>query len=220
MFILNIFCFLTSNGVKLTPMTNITKPETFIFIGPSGCGKGTQAELLIKYLKENDPNRNVFYLESGEGIRNFLANENYSSKLSKELHEKGILQPEFLAIWIWADILVGNLKGGEHLVVDGTPRKLREAKAFDTAIRFYKREGANVIFINVSRRWSRQRLTERGRTDDKIQGDIERRLDWYEKEVVPTVEYFKTDPNYKFYEINGEQSIEGVHSQIIKKIFK
>lgn len=200
-------------------MINITKPETFIFIGPSGCGKGTQAELLIEYLKEND-SREIFYLESGEKIRKFLASESYSGKLSKELYEKGILQPEFLAVWIWADILIENLKGGEHLIVDGTPRKLREAKAFDTAIRFYKREGTHVIFINVSKNWSRDRLEERGRKDDKMKGDIERRLDWYEKEVTPTIEYLKNDPNYRFHEINGEQSIEQVHGEIIKKIFK
>ncbi|MEK7182499.1 MAG: nucleoside monophosphate kinase [Patescibacteria group bacterium] len=201
-------------------MTNITKPETFIFIGPSGCGKGTQAELLITYLKENDPNRGIFYLETGEKIRSFMSGDKYSNKLSKKLYEDGKLQPEFLAVWVWADILIENLKGDENLVVDGTPRKLREAKVFDTAIRFYDRKETNVIFINVSRGWSRQRLSERGRTDDKILGDIERRLNWYEKEVVPTIEYFKTDPNYKFYEINGEQSIEEVHREIIGKVFK
>ncbi|TSD02888.1 MAG: adenylate kinase [Parcubacteria group bacterium Athens0714_16] len=201
-------------------MTNITKSETFIFIGPSGCGKGTQAELLIKYLKENDPSRGVFYLETGEKIRSFMAGDKYSNKLSKQLYEDGKLQPEFLAVWVWADILIGNLKDDEHLVVDGTPRKLREAKVFDTAIRFYERTSTNIIFLNVSHGWSKQRLEERGRLDDKVQGDIERRLDWYEKEVVPTIEYFKTDPNYKFYEINGEQSIDEVHNQVIKKIFK
>ncbi|MFA5838644.1 MAG: nucleoside monophosphate kinase [Candidatus Paceibacterota bacterium] len=201
-------------------MTNIIKPETFIFIGPSGCGKGTQAELLISYLKENDPQRKVFYLESGEKIRNFMNGESYSSELSRELYEKGILQPEFLAVWVWSDILIENIKGGEHLVVDGTPRKLREAKAFDTAIRFYKREGTHVIFINVSRLWSKERLVERGRADDKMKGDIEKRLGWYEKEVTPTIEYLKNDPNYKFHEINGEQSIEGVHNEILAKVFK
>ena len=120
------------NSVKLTPMTNITKPETFIFIVPSGCGKGTQAELLITYLKENDPNRGIFYLETGEKIRSFMSGDKYSNKLSKKLYEDGKLQPEFLAVWVWADILIENLKGDENLVVDGTPRKLREAKVFDT----------------------------------------------------------------------------------------
>jgi len=201
-------------------MTNITKPETFIFIGPSGCGKGTQAELLVSYLKENDSQREVFYLESGEKIRNFMASESYSSKLSREFYEKGMLQPEFLAVWVWSDILIENLKGNEHLVVDGTPRKLREAKVFDTALRFYKREGTNVVFLNVSNTWSKERLTKRGRVDDKMYGDIEKRLNWYEKDVVPTIEYLKNDPNYKFHEINGEQSIEQVHKEIIRKIFK
>jgi len=200
-------------------MNNITKPETFIFIGPSGCGKGTQAELLIKYLKENDINRSVFYLESGEKIRNFLKGKKYSNKLAMEFYEKGKLQPEFLTVWVWAGILIENLTGMEHLVIDGTPRKLREARVLDTAIKFYNRNGTHIIFLNVSHAWSKNRLTERGRADDKTKGDIEKRLDWYEREVVPTIEYFKTDKNYKFHEINGEQSVEQVHSEIIKKIF-
>ena len=31
---------------------NLINPKTFIFIGRSGCGKGTQANLLIEYLKK------------------------------------------------------------------------------------------------------------------------------------------------------------------------
>ena len=115
--------------------------------------------------------------------------------------------------------MIENLKGDENLVVDGTPRKLREAKVFDTTIRFYDRKETNVIFINVSR----------GGLGKDYQKGEEQTIKFWEilkdgligmKEVVPTIEYFKTDPNYKFYEINGEQSIEEVHREIIGKVFK
>ncbi len=46
--------------------------------------------------------------------------------------------------------------------------------------------------------------------------DIERRLDWYDNNVLPAIEFFRTKPEYTFIEINGEQSIEKTHSDILK----
>ena len=57
-------------------------PQTFIFIGRSGCGKGTQAELLQKRVKEKDQSSEIFYLETGAYFREFLRGEKYSNKLS------------------------------------------------------------------------------------------------------------------------------------------
>jgi len=202
-------------------MNKITKPETFIFIGRSGCGKGTQAELLKKYIEENDTSgRKIFYMEIGERFREFIKGNSFASGLSEEINKKGELQPEFLAVWIWANEFVNGLKGNEHLIIDGTPRKPREAKVFDSAMRFFNRENPNVIFVNVSREWAFDKLLKRGREDDEKTGEINKRLDWYENDVAPTVEFFKNSSDYKFHDINGEQSIENVHNEIIKKVFK
>ena len=51
--------------------TNCVKQQSFIFMGRSGCGKGTQAKLLMEYLKKIDPARDIFYLETGAGVREF-----------------------------------------------------------------------------------------------------------------------------------------------------
>ncbi|MCC7004318.1 nucleoside monophosphate kinase [Candidatus Nomurabacteria bacterium] len=191
--------------------------KTFIFIGPSGCGKGTQAKLIIDYLKKND-SAPVYYLESGENFRNFIKGDSYSSKLSAEIYKKDILQPEFLAVWIWSHLLIENLKGDEHLVLDGTPRKLDEAQVLDSAMKFYDRKEVYCVFLNVSRNWSKERLLARGRMDDG-KTDIEKRLDWYETDVVPAINFFRDNPKYKFVEVNGEQTIEKVHEDIVKAVF-
>lgn len=196
----------------------MNNPKTFIFIGRSGCGKGTQADLLKEYIDKTYPDETTLYIETGENFRKFIKGSGYSNKLSKQIHEDGGLQPEFLAVHIWADILINELDGGENLIIDGTPRKLAEAQIFDTAMKFYGRKKTNVIFINVSREWAFERLKSRGRGDDKSDEDINARLDWYDDEVVPTMEYFKDNPDYNFVDVDGENSIEEVHREIISKI--
>ncbi len=193
-------------------------PQTFIFVGRSGSGKGTQADLLNEYLKAADPGREVFYLEMGDKYKKFIEGSTLTSQLSRKIFQEGSLQPEFLTVWMWAGILIENLKGGEHLVLDGTPRRLREALALDSAFRFYERKIPQVLYMNVSPEWSKNRLKERGRSDDKTDEDMNRKIRWFDMEVTPVLEYFKESRNYTFLEINGQQSVEEVHKEIISKI--
>jgi adenylate kinase family enzyme len=53
--------------------------------------------------------------------------------------------------------------------------------------------------------------------DDKSE-DIAKRLAWYNTDVVPTIEYYKNNPRYKFIQIDGEQSIEDTHKEILSKL--
>ena len=139
--------------------------QTFIIIGRSGSGKGTQADLLQEYIKKQDSETEILYVESGDEFREFLKSDSYSSKLAKEVNTKGELQPAFLAIWVWADYLTKNLNDKKHLILDGTPRKLNEAHVLDGAFSFYKRSNVNVIYINVSEDWATNRLKDRQRSD-------------------------------------------------------
>lgn len=192
-------------------------PKTFIFIGRSGCGKGTQAKLLMDIFKKKDPKREIFYMETGARFREFIQGKKYSNTLSNEIYKNGVLQPEFLSIWMWSNIFLSDLKGGEHIFVDGTPRKLHEAEVLDSALKFYGREKPVVVYMNVGRTWSEERLKARQRQDDKGDG-IKKRLDWFDAEVMPTVEYYKKNPEYEFLDINGERTIEEIHKDIISRL--
>lgn len=194
-------------------------PKTFIFIGRSGSGKGTQVELLKKYLSEKDSARNIFAVETGEKFRSFLASGTYAGGLSKEIMEKGELQPEFLAVYMWADEMIKKMTGEENLILDGSPRRLREAYVLDTALQFFKREKPCIVHINVSSEWAREKLKKRGRADDIDLDDVEKRLAWFEAEVKPALEWFRTNPYYQVFDINGEQTIEDVYSEMIMKMF-
>jgi adenylate kinase len=195
----------------------MTSLQTFIFMGRSGCGKGTQGKLLEEKLRALDPEHDILYLESGDIFRTFIKGNNYSQKLSREVYESGALQPEFLAVWAWASLMVENMGGKEHLILDGMPRKLREAHVLDSALNFYNRGRVHIVYINVSREWSKDRLLARGRLDDN-HDDVEVRLNWFDHDVLPAVNYFKDHGEYNFHDINGEQSIDKVHAEVLKKL--
>ena len=195
------------------------RAESFIFIGRSGCGKGTQAELLRKYLKERDPDRAVFYLETGEKFREFVRGEKYTHRLSHDVYMRAERQPDFLAVHLWGHILIDELAGGEHLIIDGTPRSVHEAEILDTAMKFYGYEKPFVIFIDVSRKWATERLRARGREDDVRAEEIKKRLDWFDADVMPAVSYFKRHPDYAFVAVNGEQTVAEVHQEMMRKMY-
>lgn len=199
-----------------------SKPKTFILTGRSGCGKGTQAKIIERLLLAGDPNGKVFHLETGARFREFVKGDSFSSKLAKKINEVGSRQPDFLAVWNWAHLMVEELKGPEHIIIDGTPRSYEEAVVLDTAMTFYEREKPYVIYIDVSRQWSKTRILERAshesRKDDQSEEEINRRLDWFETDVLQAVKYFEQSNGYRFIHVNGEQSIEKVAEDIQKAI--
>ncbi|MBU0612335.1 nucleoside monophosphate kinase [Patescibacteria group bacterium] len=189
--------------------------KAFLFFGRSGCGKGTQAKLLADFLR--DKGRKVVYVETGGRFREFMKKESYSSQLTQNILHEGGLLPVFLPIWLWTNILVDNFSGEEDLILDGLCRRKEESMALDSAFDFYKIERPNIILMNVSREWSFDRMMKRKRPDDTPE-KIQNRLDWFTKDVMPAIDYFREKPECNFIEVNGEQSIEDVHKDIIKAL--
>lgn len=193
-------------------------PQTFMFIGRSGCGKGTQAALLQEYLKKKDPKREILTIETGAKIRAFIAKEKgYAAELSRAIYNAGGLQPGFLTAWTWSSVLIKELRADTHLMFDGTPRRILEAHLLDSAFKFFKREKPHLILLNVSGWWARERLLARKRMDDGKKG-VDARLAWYDTEVVPAIEFYRNNSDYRFHDINGEQRPEKVHEDTINQI--
>lgn len=192
-------------------------PQTFIFFGPSGSGKGKQAKLLQDEIKKRDPERNILYIETGQKFRELAESDSYTAKKIKEVIQNGGLLPEFLSIWVWTGLMMENIKGDEHIFMDGLSRQPKEAPVLDSAIKFYERKNPTVVSIKVSDEWATKLLKGRGRSDDNDE-EIKKRLDWYKKKVVPAMEYFKKDPYYKFISIDGEHTIPEVNQEIMQKV--
>ena len=63
--------------------------------------------------------------------------------------------------------MVQGLNKDEHLLIDGTPRRVIEAKILESVFDFLDRSNVNIIYLNVSREWAIQKMHDRGRNDDK-----------------------------------------------------
>lgn len=189
--------------------------QTILFYGRSGSGKGTQAELLKEYIEKNDPEKPVLYIETGSGLRALGDRDLHTAKIVKSIMEEGGLIPVFLAVLVWSNFLVENFTGREHLILDGLGRRKTEVPVLEEALSFYGRTKLVIIIINVSQKSVIKRLLERGRSDDNEE-DIKKRLDWYETNVVPAINFFKEHTNYKILEVDGEGTAEEIHEQILK----
>ena len=191
--------------------------EAFIFIGKSGSGKGTQAELVRKFLSEQKPDEKVVYEETGALFRTFINEASYTAQLSKKHMHTGARQPDFLAVLMWGNMFVRSITGNEHLIIDGSPRALSEAHILDTALAFYGFK-VTVFYIHITDEEATRRLSARGREDDKSVEEVEKRLAWFHRDVEPALTYYRTHPAHTFVELNGEAPIEDVHATIIKTL--
>jgi len=196
----------------------ISQPETFVFFGRSGCGKGTQVKLLIDFLTKNDPGRKILVTETGHLLRDFgVKSQSFAAVKTKKIIDAGGLLPEYVPICIWGQYLMENVAGNEHMVFDGVSRRIPEAPILNSALDFYERKSRHIILINVSIKWSSERLLARGRIDDSEEG-VATRLKWFDENVRPTIRFYENNRDYKFHEVNGEQTIENVHRELLQKV--
>ena len=190
--------------------------DTIIVMGRSGSGKGTQVALLKDYLTKTLPGTELFHFESGQHFRSFIKEDGYTNELMRDILGSGNLAPDFITEWFLVNALVNRLKKDDQiLILDGFPRTVNQAMTLDSAMAYYQRSKVVVINVAVSDDVARERMKGRGRADD--QDDvIERRIEWYNNNVVPTIDYLKNHDLYTVYDIDGEQSVEGVHAAIVE----
>ena len=115
------------------------------------------------------------------------------------------------------DIIILSDEVYEHIIFDGIARRLHEAHIVQGAFDFYSRENPKIFVIDVSREWAFEHLKSRGRSDDTDE-EINKRLDWYDENVVPAIEQFRKNDKFQVIEINGEQSIEEVHKNVLEAL--
>lgn len=218
-------------------------PQIYIFLGRAGSGKGTQAELLVKklgliYIGSGE------LLRDRAKTEDFTGQKTDATMESGELVPTSLI----FMLWInWLEEIKkdkGNNFSG--IVFDGSPRKLNETQLLEEALKWYEWDkNIKVLLIDISRQEAFNRLTKRricqqcgqlipyvGRYKelekcDKCGGELEVRaddtpkainirLDLYEQEVVPAIEFY--EQKGLLIKINGEQSIEDVHKEIMEKI--
>ncbi len=189
-------------------------PETVIFIGPQGSGKGTQITRLDERLQMLDPTRHVVEVQSGRKFRAFAEKEiGYTADHVRATLDSGALQPLFLSVALWGADLVKEADAECHLLIDGFPRFVEEAVVLETAFLLYKRKNLAVVFLDTPEEVVRERMMGRKRPDD-TPASIEERLSWYREKTLPVVEYYRTRKDTRLITIDGTQDIDAVASAV------
>jgi adenylate kinase len=196
----------------------MNKTKTFIFVGRSGSGKGTQIELLKNLLASKYEGTEVRLIAMGDIFRAFFKEPGYVQDISRDISMKqGKFQPDFLTDSLFVRNTIDIINEDSILFFDGYPRNVKQLEIIRELLHFAKRENPIVINIEVSREHVKTRMLSRGRGDDSDLV-IDSRLDEYDKFILPMLEVLKTDEFFKYIEIDGEGKIEEIHANIINKV--
>lgn len=187
-----------------------------VFYGPEGSGKGTQAKLLAEKLK-------LPVLVSGDLVREMAANDKgLIGDICRESLKKGKYVPDSVMYILWKRRLkMPDAQRG--WIIDGFPRNIEQAKFLVDKIDKYGYKIDKVFYLKISPEESYKRLIKRGRQlhpgDTDLHDSPERikeRLEIYKQGEADVLSYFESLGILE--EINGEQSIEKVHQDILARL--
>ena len=191
------------------------QPYTIIFIGPQGSGKGTQIEKLKTVLETRDDRRRVVDIQTGRRFRALAATqETYAEDKIAATMNLGTLQPDFISTVLWGRAMLDQLDDKSHLLIDGFPRTVGQIPDLEDALKFFERGTLDIINLETPESVVRERMYGRARADD-TDSSIEERLRWYREDTIPVIVHYQKHPNTNVHIIDGTDSIDGVHAQIL-----
>ena len=199
-------------------MNNI-KSRIIIFVGRSGCGKGTQIDLLKDLALKRD-HRHVKTIVMGDVFRRFFEDSGYINQVARDLSvNHGKFQPGFLTDALFINNFIEVFDKDSVFFLDGYPRSIHQLNTLKSLLEYAGEEKPLIVNMEVSRDNSRARMEKRSREDDHSIA-IENRLNEYEKHVYPLVIEAKNDEFFEVLDIDGNGTVEETHKLIINKIFE
>ena len=184
-----------------------------IVLGPQGSGKGTQG-------KKISQTYGIAHIATGDELRKMKELSTPTGRMIKEVMDRGALVEDDLLIRMIRD----RLDRGDTLpgfVLDGFPRTLVQAEALDD---FLTELGRSIDVVFEFQVPDRQHLVDRllkraaeeNRTDDTPEA-IKTRLETYDRETAPLVEYYRTTRG-NVVGIHADRSIDEVFHEIEKSL--
>ena len=174
-----------------------------LFLGPPGAGKGTQAAMIAKAL-------HIPHISTGEMLRDAVSRGTDLGKQVEGVMAAGDLVSDDLVVAIVDERLSEDDANCGYLL-DGFPRNIAQAEALNDAV---INAIGTVVLIEADAGELVNRLMKRaaqeGRADDNEE-TIRRRLEVYEAETAPLVEFYGD----AVHRIDGIGGIDEVFSRIM-----
>ncbi|TWT73923.1 adenylate kinase [Allorhodopirellula solitaria] len=175
-----------------------------VFIGPPGSGKGTQCERLSNHF-------GVPHISTGEMLRSL------DSETGHAIHssiDRGHFAPDdFIMQMIAQRLLADDCQRG--YLLDGFPRTLVQAQAFDAILHQCSQQLDHVIHLVVDVAELVQRLTKRsqcGHRSDDSPEFIHERFELYEERTAPLLAHYEQQSLVR--SVDGMRSEDAVFATI------
>lgn len=209
-----------------------------ILLGPPGCGKGTQAKILIDTY-------HIPQIATGDILREAVKKGSPLGLEVKTHMDQGLLVPDHLVIKIMEERLqLSDCKRG--FILDGFPRTAVQAEALDTTLANLGLELEHVFSIEVDEEELIKRLAGRRvckqcgesyhltfnpskqesvcdacqgelyQRDDDREETIRNRLKVYQTQTAPLINFYKKKSILR--SIDGRGNIEEIRGKIISTI--
>lgn len=198
--------FVSSFNLTLFIDNSMTKPITFIFLGPPGSGKGTQAQILADEL-------DILHISTGEILRQAIADRTPLGEKAQSYMDRGELVPDELLLDLIQERLT-HPDASKGWILDGFPRNVAQASFLDRLLEKIELAADHIINLAVPAETLVERLLSRGRKDDS-EDTIRRRLVVYEEQTAPVIDYYQQQG--KLATVDGDRHPEAV-TQSLKEM--
>ncbi len=215
-----------------------TSAAYIILLGAPGAGKGTQAQTLAKEM-------GLAHIATGDLFREAQEKGTELGRLARSYMEKGLLVPDEVTVKMLLERL-SQPDAVSGAVLDGFPRTLEQARAFEAALQGRGQQVGRVVYMKVDsaelvRRLSGRWLCRRcqtpynvvsspprvsGRCDrcggelyqraDDTEETARKRLEVYAQQTAPLVEHYRKQS--RLVEVDGGGSIEAVGHALLAAV--
>lgn len=173
-----------------------------IFFGPAGAGKSVQGQMLAA-------RQGWRWLSTGQLLR-----DTHDVELIKEMQTGQLIDTDKVNALV-ADALK-RAKNISHVIFDGFPRELSQAKWLIDTQPEHERSVEVVIVLEVPRSELLKRIEVRGRIDDTPEA-VDERLKIYRTEMYPILSYL-TERGVHIAHIDGTGTVGQVHDRIMEEL--
>lgn len=173
-----------------------------LVVGLAGSGKSTQCQML-------EATGRYKWLSVGQLLRNKVVDPKHKSVMDNG----DVLDDETVLPLVSEYLMIHEEGGGSEIILDGFPRSLTQAKWLVELKEKKHIRVTHVLHIKASPGVTMPRLLKRGRADD-LEAVILERFAEYEDVIMPILSYFQSE-NIPIFEIDGDNTPEAVHEQII-----